>query len=103
MSDIKTIDLPIERLRAYCAGQPIARLSELAPDFEGWLRPHTDIGYVVDYEPGAVITLLDMAGHEIDLGEILGKGVSLHTSQGLSRGTLKKYINSARLIYEKTS
>lgn len=103
MSEVKKIDLPVKEIRAYCETQPILHLSELAPEFEGWLRPDTDIGLMVDYVPEAVITLLDMAGHEIDLGEIIGMGVSLHTSKGLSRGSLKKYIESARLIYEKKS
>lgn len=103
MSETIQIDLPVKEIHAYCETQPIERLSELASEFEGWLRPDTDIGFVVEYAPGAIITLLDMAGHEIDLGEILGKGVSLHTTKGLSRGSLKKYIRSARLVYEKAS
>ena len=101
MSEMIQMGIPIGKIRDYCTTQPIERLSELAPEFEGWLRPDTDIGFLVDYEPEAIITLLDMAGHEIDLGEIIGKGVSLQTSKGLSRGSLKKYIESARLIYEK--
>lgn len=101
MSEVIKINLPVGKIRAYCETQPIERLSEFAPGFEGWLRPHTEIGFLVDYVPGAVITLLDMAGHEIDLGEIIDMGVSLHTSKGLSRGSLKKYIESARLIYER--
>ena len=101
MSEMVKFDLPAKEISAYCESQPILRLSELAPEFEGWLRPDTDIGLLVDYMPGAIITLLDMAGHEIDLGKIIGKGVSLHTSKGLARGSLKKYIESARLIYEK--
>lgn len=101
MSEVTKIDLPVEEICAYCETQPIERLSELAPEFEGWLRPDTDIGFLVDYSPEATITLLDMAGHEIDLREIIGKGVSLHTSKGLSRGSLEKYIDGARLIYEE--
>jgi hypothetical protein len=101
MSEMLKIDLPVKEIHAYCETQPILRLSELAPEFEGWLRPNTEIGFLVDYVPGAIVTLLDMAGHEIDLEEIIGKGVSLQTSKGLSRGSLDKYIKSARLIYDK--
>lgn len=101
MAEMIRIVLPTKEIADYCESQPILRLSELAAEFEGRLRPDTDIGLLVDYMPGAVITLLDMAGHEIDLGEIIGRGVSLHTSKGLARGSLNKYIESARLIYEK--
>ena len=65
MSEAIRIELPLKEISAYCQTQPIVRLSELAPDFEGWLRPDTDIGFLVEYVPGAIITLLDM-GHEID-------------------------------------
>lgn len=99
MSEFVWVDLPQDRIREYCKSQPIKRLSVMGTDFEPWLRPDTEIGIVVDYEPGAVITLLDMAGQEIDLGEIIGKPVSLNTSKGLSRGSLGKYIDGAKLIY----
>ena len=101
MSEAKTLELPLEQIREYCKTQPIARLSELAPEFDGWLRPDTEIGYVVDYEPGAVITLLDMAGHEIELGEILGVGVSLYTSKGLRQSLFKVPFEIGRIIYEE--
>ncbi len=100
MDEALSLELPLDKIREYCAGQPIRRLCELAPEFEGWLRPDTDIGFLVDYAPGTVVTLLDMAGHEIDLSEILGRGVTLHTSNGLSRGSLQRYIGNARLVYE---
>lgn len=99
MNETVTVALPIEAIRDYCATQPIERLSVMGTDFEPWLRPDTELGIVVDYKPGAIVTLLDMAGQEIDLGEIIGRAVSLNTSEGLSRGRLGKYINGAKLIY----
>ncbi len=101
MSEMAKADLPIDKIRAYCAKQPILRLSVLGSDFDGWLRPNTEVGFLADYVPGAIVSLLDMAGHEIDLGAIVGKGVSLHTSKGLKSGSLRDYVESARLIYEK--
>ena len=101
MNETRTLDLSLDKIREYCQTQPIARLSELGPDFDGWLRPDTDIGYVVEYEPGAVITLLDMAGHEIDLGEILGMGVSLYTGRSLRESPFKVPFNAGRLVYEE--
>ena len=94
-------DIPVEEIRAWCKTQPIERLSKLGEDFHYWLRPNTDIGFVVDYVPGETITLLDMAGHEIDLGEILGVGVVVHTSRGLRGGQMSKYVDGARLLYER--
>ena len=101
MSETVAIDLQLEAICAYCETQPIERLSVLGAEFDRWLRPDTEIGMLAEYEPEAIITLIDMAGHEIDLGEIMGRAVSLHTVEGLRRGSLEKYINDARLIYAK--
>ena len=97
-----SLDLHLESIREYCQSQPILRLSELPPEYSGWLRPDTEIGFAVVYAPGATVTLLDMAGHEIDLGEIIGKGVSVQTAKGLRDGSMGRYVSAARLIYEKT-
>lgn len=101
MSDAIQIELPLDEICAYCETQPIERLSELPPEYAGWLRPDTEIGFAVVYLPGAKVTLLDMAGHEIDLGEIIGKGVSMETAKGLRDGSMESYITGARLIYER--
>ena len=101
MSENNHNNIPVDKIRAYCETQPIERLSELGADFSYWLRPNTDIGFVVDYVPGETITLMDMAGHEIDLSEILGAGVVVHTSRGLRSGQMDKYVDGARLLYER--
>ncbi len=101
MSEMTAVELPLKAIREYCETQPILRLSELPPEYAGWLRPDTEIGFVVVYVPGARVTLLDMAGHEIDLAAIIGKGVSVETAKGLRDGSMERYITGARLIYER--
>ena len=96
-------NIPVEEIRAWCKTQPIERLSELGEDFHYWLRPNTDIGFVVDYVPGVSVSLLDLAGHEIDLSEILGVGVVVHTTNGLRGGLLERYLEDTRLIYARNS
>ena len=96
-----SLDLYLEEISSYCESQPIKRLSEFAPGFEGWIRPDTDIGLLVDYVPNAPISLLDMAGHEIDLGEIIGKRVSLHTTKGLRQSPYRVPFDISRRLYEK--
>ncbi len=101
MSEMAKVDLPLEEIRTYCAKQPILRLSEFAPEFEEWNRPDADIAMLVNYVPGSRVTYLDMAGHEIDLGAIIGKRISLFTSEELRRDFLREYVTSASLIYAK--
>ena len=101
MSETTTVALPVAEIRAYCESQPIERLSELASGFDFLIRPDTDIGLLVDYVPGATITLLDIARHEIDLGEIIGKRVSLSMTKGLRESKFKAPFEIGRVIYAK--
>jgi len=96
-----SLDPHLNEICAYCETQPIERLSEFAPGFEGWVRPYTDIGLLVDYVSNAPISLLDMAGHEIDLGEITGKRVSLYTEKGLRQGPHPVPFDIGKRLYEK--
>ncbi len=96
-----SLALHLEAICAYCETQPIERLSEFAPGFEGWIRPDTDMGLLVDYIPGASVTLLDMAGHENDLGEIIGKRVCLFTTKGLRQSPYSVPFDIGRRLYEK--
>lgn len=96
-----SLDLYLGEICAYCDTQPIEHLSEFAPGFEDWIRPYTDMGLVVDYIPGAAISLLDLAGHEIALGEIIGKRVSLYTEKGLRQGPHPVPFDIGKRLYEK--
>lgn len=96
-----SLDSHLNEIRAYCETQPIERLAEFAPGFEGWVRPHTDIGLLVDYVSNVPISLLNMAGHEIDLGEIIGKRVSLYTEKGLRQGSHPVPFEIGKRLYEK--
>lgn len=98
-----SLDSHVESIRAYCESQPIERLSEFAPGFEDWIRPDTDIGLLVDYVPGAPVSLLDMAGQEIALGEIIGKRVCLFTTKGLRQSPYQVPFEIGRRLYEKTT
>lgn len=103
MGEKTTIDLPLEAIRAYCETQPIKRLSLLGPAFDGWLRPDTDIGLLVEYTPGAPIGYFDMAQQEIDLGEIIGRKVDMRTQQEISRYCRQQLVEAAAPIYEPNS
>lgn len=96
-----SLDLYLEEISAYCESQQIERLSEFAPGFEGWIRPHTDIALLVDYVPNASITLLDIASHEIDLSATIGERVCLFTTKGLRQSPNHVHFEIGRRLYEK--
>ena len=96
---IKSI-LPEDKIREYCATQPILRLSVFGSALRDELTPESDIDLLVEYRPGATVTLLTLAGHEIDLGELLGRKVDLRMPGELHDSFRQRVLDSARLIYE---
>ena len=101
MSNARLMDLPLDEIREYCAGQPILRLSVFGSAARGELRPESDIDLLVEYEPGATVGLFAMGGHLTDLSEIVDRRVDLCTPKGLSPYIRDEILESARLIYEK--
>ena len=63
-------------------------------------REESDIDLLVEYRPGTTITLLTLAGHEIDLGELIGWKVDLRMPGELGKSFRQQVVDSARLLYE---
>ena len=74
--------------------------SVLRDDF----TPESDVDVLVEFEPDARIGYIGLAGLEIELGKILGRGVDLHTFEGVkrSRNWLRReeILSSAEAVYE---
>ena len=103
MSEQIATTLPIDKIRAYCETQPIARLSLFGSALRDELRDESDIDLLVEYRPGAIVTLLTLAGHEIDLGRLIGRKVDLRMAGELRQSYRQQVIDSARPIYETKS
>lgn len=61
--------------------------------------PESDIDLLVEFQPGERISLLDMAGMEIELRPLLGRRVDLRTLEDLSRYFRNSVVREARLLY----
>ncbi len=99
MSEIAAIDLPLEAIRDYCATQPIERLSLFGSDFDGWLRPDADRGFLVEYLPVAQVTYIDMARQERELGEIMGGALDLRTVNELEDSVRRQLLEGTTLVF----
>jgi len=99
MSEPVAIDLPLEKIRAYCANQPILRLSVFGSAARNELTPESDVDLLVEYEPDAPVGYFSMARHMRELSEILGRPVDLCTRNGLKQYIRREVDASARLIY----
>ena len=101
MSQAIALDLPLDKIRAYCATQPIQRLSLFGSALRGELRPESDIDLLVEYLPEARIGYFRHVRHEINLQSIIGWKVDLRTPHELSRHLRQNVLENARQLYEK--
>ena len=95
---IKSI-LPEDKIREYCATQPIRRLSVFGSAVRGELTPESDIDFLVEYLPDASVGYFSMARHMRGLSEIVGRPVDLFTRNGLKEYIRQEVDTSAKLIY----
>jgi predicted nucleotidyltransferase len=67
---------------------------------KGTARPDSDVDLLVEFEPGATPTLLDMATIEEELSALLhGRRVDLRTAQELSRYFREDVVREAEAQY----
>lgn len=101
MSEPFPVTLPVDKIREYCASQPIRRLSVFGSAARNELTPESDIDLLVEYEPDASVGLFAMARQMREFSEICGRDVDLCTPMGLSKYIRDEVIASARFIYER--
>ena len=103
MSELIQIALPEDKIREYCATQPIRRLSVFGSALRDELTPESDIDLLVEYLPEAKIGYFELAQQEIDLSQLIGWKVDLRTPNELSRYFRQEVVDTARPIYAKGS
>jgi hypothetical protein len=87
-------------LAELCRRRQIRKLSLFGSRLKGTARPDSDIDLLVEFEPGASVSLLDMARIEIDLSQLLGGlKVDLRTAEDLSRHFRDEVVRTAEPQY----
>jgi predicted nucleotidyltransferase len=97
---VTNITISENAIADFCRKNHIRKLSLFGSVLRDDFRPDSDVDVLVEYEPGAIITLLDMARQEIELGTLLGRKVDLRTPEELSRYFRQQVIERAQPIYE---
>ena len=95
-----SFDLPLDEIRSYCQQQPVRRLALFGSVLRDDFSTESDIDMLVDYEPDAPITLLDMAQQELELTDIIGRKVDLRTRNELSPFFRDEVLAEAVVIYD---
>ena len=87
------------RLSDFCQRNRIRKLSLFGSALRDDFGPDSDLDFLAEFEPDAVVTLIDMARMEEELAEIAGRKVDLRTPQELSRYFRDKVLAEAQVQY----
>ncbi len=61
--------------------------------------PESDVDVLVEFEPGARVGLITLAGMEIELSEMIGRKVDMRTAEDLSRYFRDEVLAEAEVQY----
>jgi len=91
--------IPKEKLEAFCKRNHIVKLSLFGSALRDELKPDSDIDILVEFDKAHMPGLMDLAGMEIELAEIIRRKVDLRTPGELSRYFRDEVLSKARVEY----
>ena len=95
------IAIPQNEIAAFCERNHIHKLSLFGSILGDDFRPDSDVDFLVEYDPQAIVTFLDMATQEIELSHLIGRKIDLRTPYELSTYFRQDVINMAEKLYER--
>lgn len=93
------IEIPKDQVAEFCKRNHIRKLSLFGSVLSKNFRPDSDVDVLVEFEAGARVGLIRMAGMEIELSKILGRKVDLRTPADLSRYFRDDVLRAAEIQY----
>jgi hypothetical protein len=88
-----------EQLRSFCQRNAVTWLALFGSALRGEMREDSDIDLLVEFEADAQVSLLDLAGMELELTGLLGRRVDLRTPPELSRHFRDQVLSVAEVLY----
>jgi predicted nucleotidyltransferase len=92
-----------EQLEAFCQRHQVRKLSLFGSVLRDDFNEGSDIDVLVEFEPEAKPTLIDLARMRFEFEELTGREVDLMTAGFLSRYFRQQVIDSALVLYEKVA
>lgn len=92
-------DIPDEKIAEFCRRHAVRRLSLFGSILREDFGAESDVDVLVEFEPGGGPGLFGFAGMEIELTELFGREVHLHTPAMLDPEWRPAVISSARIQY----
>jgi len=91
--------IPTNFIRDFCRKHHIKKLSIFGSYLREDFGHESDIDFLVEFDPDHIPGLLEIAGMEIELSEMLGRKVDLRTAQDLSRYFRDEVVARAEVQY----
>lgn len=88
-------------LAQFCQQHHIRKLSLFGSVLRDDFAADSDVDVLVEFEPGAIITYLDMVDIQDGLSELLGYPVDLLTPNALSPYFRDEVLATAQVLYEQ--
>lgn len=92
-------EIPKKVVAEFCKRHHIKRLAIFGSYLREDFGAASDIDLLVEFDPQHMPGLLDVAGMEIELSELLGRKVDLRTPQDLSRYFRDEVVAQAEVQY----
>ncbi len=96
---IRDLSLPIRAIQEICRRYGVAELSLFGSAVRDDFRPDSDIDLLVTFHPEAKIGLLEFAGLQRELEEVIGRPVDLVSKRGLKPIIRDEVLGSAQVLY----
>ena len=90
------IDIPRDKLEAFCQMHGIRRLSLFGSALREDFRPDSDVDVLVSFADDARYSLFDLAAMEEELGAILGRQVDLVEREAIEQS--ENYIRRRHIL-----
>jgi predicted nucleotidyltransferase len=96
----KDFNMPRDKIAEFCRRNRIRKLSLFGSVLRGDFDSQSDIDILVEFEPGARVGMIRLAGLELELGEIIGRKVDLNTQGFLSKYYRDRVVSEAEVQYD---
>ena len=91
--------IPSQRLEEFCRKHHISKLALYGSALKNRLKADSDIDMLVEFDNDHIPGLMDIAGMEIELSEMIGRKVDLRTPDELSRYFTSDVLSKAKVEY----
>jgi len=94
------LKIPRKEIADFCKKNQIRKLALFGSSLRDDFRPDSDVDILVEFEPGAHIGLITLAGLELELSKILGRKVDLNTPGFISKYYREEVLAEAEVQYD---